>query len=56
MCSYSIGRGLTGTSLEFWMNLQVRHDLRMAQRNRERRGVPKVRLVKKRPAPAQVVG
>ena len=48
---------LTGTSAEFWMNLQVRHDLRMAQRNRERRGVPKVRsLVKTRPAPAHVMG
>ena len=48
---------LTGTSPEFWMNLQVRHDLRMAQRSRERRGAPKVRsLVKKRPTPAQVAG
>lgn len=48
---------LTGTSPEFWMNLQVRHDLRMAQRSRERRDVPKVRsLVKKRSAPAQLAG
>ena len=48
---------LTGTSPEFWMNLQVRHDLRMAQRSRERSGVQKVRpLVKKRPAPAQIAG
>jgi addiction module HigA family antidote len=47
---------LTGTSPEFWMNLQVRHDLRMAHRHRARRGVPKVRsLVKKRPALAQVL-
>ncbi len=47
---------LTGTSPEFWMNLQVRHDLWMAQRSRGRRGGPKVRsLVKKRPTSAAAI-
>lgn len=38
---------LTGTSSMFWMNLQQRYDLWHAERQRERRGVPKIRPLKK---------
>jgi addiction module HigA family antidote len=38
---------LTGTSSMFWMNLQQRYDLWHAERQRERRGAPKIRPMKK---------
>jgi hypothetical protein len=35
------------TSSMFWMNLQQRYDLWHAERERERRGAPKIRPMKK---------
>jgi addiction module HigA family antidote len=38
---------LTGTSAEFWMTLQTRYDLTLAQQARADRGEPKIRPLRK---------